>query len=314
MALSGSADGREKGNMPPARFKRMPIAGGAGARFDLIDRLRARIRTIERAPMSAPPAHRDVGGARSACIPASLPSPWTFGVEEIDGALPWNGLGPDGVHEVRPASYRDGWAALGFALALLARRIATLPPGEEGLLLWAFGRAWSREFGRPCGQGLAAMGLDPDRIVMVETRRDADLVWALEEGLKARALNALLGQVELAGWTAGRRLALAAQTHRTPCLIVSSGGPSRRKTSGLGAAFTRWRVTARPSEPPSLDARAPGAPRWRIELERCRWGRGGLVWDVEWSDGADCFRLVAPLADRAVEGREDRAPLRARAV
>ena len=313
MALSRFAGGRESCNTPPAQSPRMPIAGGVGARFDLIDGLRARIRTIEQAPMSSPrpPAHHDMGSARSACIPApagtSPPaSPWTFGAAEIDGNLPWGGLGLAGVHEVQPASYRDSWAALGFALALVARRGASLPAAPGNFILWALSRARGREFGQPYGPGLAALGLDPDAFIMLETVREADLAWALEEGLKARALAILLAQVNIASWTLGRRLALAAQAHQTPCLVLSSGNFSAGQTSGLAGAFTRWRVAGLASGPPAFDGRAPGAPRWRIALERCRWGRGGFTWDVEWNDEADCFRLVAPLADRAFEEQDAR--------
>jgi len=250
-----------------------------------------------------------MGSARPACISAPLKtspsvSPWTFGADEIDRALPWKGLGLTGVHEVQAASYRDSWAALGFALALVARRMASLPSGDRSLILWAFSHARGCEFGHPHGPGLAALGLDPDKFVMVETTRESDLAWALEEGLKARALAILLGQIDISNWTLGRRLALAAQAQRTPCLIVSSSNSGQMGGSGLGGAFTRWRVAARASTSAPFDTKAPGAPGWRIDLERCRWGRAALSWEVEWSDETNCFRLAASLADRAPETRE----------
>ena len=190
-----------------------------------------------------------MGSARSACIPASYEpadgsSPWGFGVDEIDEALPWRGLGLGGVHEVRAAAYRDNWAALGFVLALVARRAKSLPPSARPSILWAFTRTRGHEFGRPHGPGLAALGLDPDAFIMLEAPRDIDLVWALEEGLKARALALLLGQIDIASWTLERRLALAAQAHQTPCLILTSSRSPEQPSAGLAGAFTRWRVAA----------------------------------------------------------------------
>ena len=174
----------------------------------------------------------------------SRPPPWTFGAAAIDDALLGHSLSLAGVHEVQAISYRDSWAALGFALALLARRMASLPAGDESLGLWIFTQRMGREFGRPYGPGLAALGLDPGKLLMVETGCDGDAAWALEEGLKARALAILLGHIDAANWTLGRRLALVAQAYRTPCLIVSSS-----ISPGLGAALTRWRVAALVSSP-----------------------------------------------------------------
>ena len=261
-------------------------------RFSLIEGLRARIRTIERAPVSFSPnpANHDTGFARPAC--ASLP--WTFGIVEIDSALPWGGLEPAGLHEIQPRTHADSWAALGFALGLLRRRMVGIGAAGKTMSLWAFTSNTAHEFGRLYSPGLRAFGIDPSSLLMVEARRAVDLAWTLEEALKARALTAVLGQIDAANWTLGRRLALAAQTHRTPCLLISSPGMGE-----LGAAMTRWRVEAAPSCPHPFDASAPGTRRWRATLERCRWGPTGLTWDLEWSDDAYRFRLAAPLADRA---------------
>ncbi len=292
MALKPSAGGLESPALPPAGVGRMPTAGGAGMRSSLIEGLRARIRNIERAPvsLSSPPADHGTGFARPACTL----TPWTFGIVEIDHALPWGGLEPSGLHEIQPRSHSDSWAALGFALGLLRRRMAAFGMAERNLSLWAFSPGAAHEFGHPYGPGLLAFGIDPSALLMVEARRATDLAWTLEEGLKARALIAVLGQIDGANWTLGRRLALAAQAHRTPCLLISSPG-----TGELGAAMTRWRIETAPSCPHPFDASAPGARRWRATLERCRWGPTGLTWDLEWSDDAYRFRLAAPLADRA---------------
>ncbi|MGI9384199.1 MAG: hypothetical protein ACR2PO_13675, partial [Methyloligellaceae bacterium] len=211
MPASGSLSAHAGRSMAPARVQ---IAGGVGARSSLIERLRERIRTIEQAPVSLthPPALPGTGRPRSACTlthgtGAPAGPAWTFGAPEIDGALPWAGLEPAGLHEVRPAGYRDSWAALGFALALLERRRAGAGTDGRQAVLWGFTDVAARESGLPYGPGLAAFGLDPGDFLLVRAQRAQDVAWALEEGLKSRALLAVLGQIDAAHGILARRLA-----------------------------------------------------------------------------------------------------------
>src|SRR5580658_6074791 len=99
-----------------------------------------------------------------------------FGVAAIDRALPGGGLVRGALHEFHGAGAdeEDGAAAAGFA-AGIAGRIA------DGLVLWCLKR------GDLYGPGLAEHGLDPARIVRVKTARDDDILWAMEEGLRAPA-------------------------------------------------------------------------------------------------------------------------------
>ena len=69
-----------------------------------------------------------------------------------------------------------------------------------------------------------------------------DAAWALEEGLKSRTLVAALGQAEIRHELAARRLGLAAQASRTPCLLLS--GHRHRRLPGT---LTSWRIAARGS-------------------------------------------------------------------
>lgn len=274
-----------------ARVPRSLTAGGAEARSGLIGRLRGAIRAIEQVPVSlAAPPTVDTGARRPAC---SF-SPWTFGVEEIDRALPWAGLAVDGLHEIRPVSYSDSWAALGLALALLVRRKAGDETGRP--FLWVLSDHAAREFGTPHAPGLAHFGLDPQMILIARVRQQADFGWALEEGLKSRALGAVLGQGTALSLLEGKRLALATRNSRTPCLLLSG-----HRGSGLGPALTRWRVSTAASTPSPFNASAPGAPCWRLALERCRYGTGGRTWTLEWNYDAYRFHLAAPLADRTAE-------------
>ena len=273
-----------KKSVPREAFvPRSLTAGGAEARSGLVERLRGEIRAIEQAPVSlAAPPTVDTGAPRPACTSpektsAHTPS-WTFGIEQIDQALPWAGLPSNGLHEIRPASHADSWAALGFALALLARR----KTARGGILLWGFTERTAHEFGAPYAPGLSRFGIDPNALLMARARGGPDLAWVLEEGLKSRALDAVLGQGEAMPEAIGKRLALAARTHRTPCLLI----PDHR-AGGLGPALTRWRVAAAPSAPPPFNASAPGFPCWHLTLERCRHGPAGHEWTLEWQEARE---------------------------
>jgi len=217
-------------------------------------------------------------------------SPWTFGLDEIDAAL--GGLPPAALHETGGAGPRDGPAAAGFVLALLARRLASLPRQDGRVLLWCGSVPAAREHGCLYGPGLQALGLSPDRLLFVRGRKDKDVLWAMEEGVRSRAVAAVVGEIGAASFTATRRLALASQDRRVPSLLVRASGEMP-----ASAAATRWRVRSETSALPLFDARAPGTPRWRLDLVRCRGGQP-RTWVVEWSYETGSFRLAAALAAR----------------
>lgn len=226
---------------------------------------------------------------------ASSQAIWRLGLDAVDVALPRGGLAADGVHEIAAAAHGDAAVGTGFALALLRQL------GASGPVLWCRSAQSTRETGRIHGHGLASFGLAAGRVVFADARRDADVLWALEQGARSGAFAVLLGEVDTASFTATRRLALAAAAGGTPLVLLR---PHREL--GASAACTRWRVGAAPSAPDILDLSAPGPPRWRVELTRCRGGRPG-TWIVEWSHETHRFRLVAPSAARPLAARPPRA-------
>ena len=157
---------------------------------------------------------------------------------------------------------------------------------------------------------MAASGrLIPSRLILVRAHRDAEVLWALEEGLRAPAgvLGAVVGEVGAPDDTALRRLQLAAETAGRPCFLLRrrlyAGGDARASASAV--ALTRWRVGALPSMGPSGEmgrTDLPGRPRWRLELLRCR-GAGPGTFTVEWDDAAGDFALAAPVRDRPLAPR-----------
>lgn len=273
--------------VPPAG-----VAKAGGARARVLIELRAQIRAIEQVPVSlANPPAPGTALPRPAC---SLSSP----------LFPLNRLKRGGLHELRPEAYRDGPAALGFALALMAEQAAER--AGRDLVLWCLTRSAALEWGRPYGPGLRAFGLDPSLFLIVEARTVEDAAWALEEGLKSRVLGAALAQAEIKAPLAARRLNLAAQAARTPCLLLSS-----HRQFGLPGTLTRWRIAARRSGAVPFDANAPGAPSWQLTLERCRGEAPGRNFIVEFSHESFRLNLSAASSDRAPEAGESRERYRA---
>jgi protein ImuA len=286
--------GDHRGLVSPAGVEKR--AGGSTGRV-LIEQLRASIRALEQVPVSlATPPAPGAAPSRPAC---SLLPPSNDNAES-----PLESLQQGGLHEIKPERYRDTPAALGFALAVIAAAAQT---NCRGLVLWCLTRTAGREWGRPYGPALFRSGLYPARLLIVEARTADDAAWALEEGLKSGALVACLAQIPIKTPLAARRLGLAAQASRTPCLLLSGHGGadlSGMPGTGLPGTLTRWRIATEPSLPPPFDAAAPGAASWRLTLERCRGRAPGMSFRVEFSHESDRLRVAAASSDRAAEAGE----------
>ncbi len=251
--------------------------------------LRARIRALERG-----------GGARAHISSNASAAVLALGAGALDEHLPEGGLPLPGLHEI--AGARDEWddgVAAGFCLALLGRLAAARP----GPLLWVARRP---DLYAP---GIAALGLDPGRLILACPGSDAEALWAMEEGLRASALAAVAGEVAEPDDTAARRLQLAAEAGGRPCFLLRRRLYAPRRAVVAIPALTRWRVTALPSAedgpgaaramPGRWPAGLPDRPRWRVELLRCR-GAAPQAFDVEWDDAAGDFALVAGIRGRAL--------------
>ena len=113
------------------------------------------------------------------------------------------------------------------------------------------------EGGGPYGPGLDLFGVASAQLVVLRVPKPVDVLWAMEEALRCRALSCVIaeltGEGAVADLTATRRLSLAARE-----------GASAR-TSGFGL-LVRHNATAVPSA---------AATRWQIapalEPARCLW-------------------------------------------
>jgi protein ImuA len=178
-------------------------------------------------------------------------------------------LAPARVHEA------GGPAAPAFALTMAAQTggpVIWIRPAHapERLMPWAV-----RRF------------LSPARLLMVEARGEADLLWATEESLRAGAAGFVIAAPEKPlSLTAGRRLQLAAEAGRTTGLLLI------REEGGSNAAETRWHCTPLPAD-------APDSTRARWSLKKNKKGTMG-EFTVHWHGTAHSVPLVAPAGERDV--------------
>lgn len=208
-----------------------------------------------------------------------------LGIAPIDAAL-GGGLARGALHEIAAVSEAHLAAATGFALGLAARgRTHTCWLAEDMALA---------ESGAPYGPGLDAFGLHPERLLTVSVARPRDLLWAMEEALRCRAIGVVIGE-----WRHGeidmvamRRLSLAAAESGALALLLRAAPPTDAST-----AATRWIVGA---------AQSFGNENARFVAHLVRNRRGPLgSWILEWSDSDERFLLAthaqpvaAPALDR----------------
>ncbi len=225
-----------------------------------------------------------------------------LGVPKIDRTLPGGGLRLGCIHEVSGDE-----AATGLCAALLARTLATGRHGRTqvgssdargtrrvrgGALLWL---ARDNDLYAP---GLVRFGIGAGQLLVVSgLRRRDDMLWAMEEALRCRAVTGVVAETGRIGLAAGRRLMLAAEGTGVLGLVLSRragergqgargrGAEAGRDGAGVPAAVSRWRVTSvRGFCPRAASVQGDGGrtePRWRVELLHCRSGRPA-EWIVGW--------------------------------
>jgi protein ImuA len=150
----------------------------------------------------------------------------------------------------------------------------------------------AQERGDLYGHGLAALGILPERMLMITATKEKDLLWTLEEAVASGAFGAVVGSLgpmeRLYGFPASRRLKLRASATQTRLFLLR-----HRSNGGATAAQGRWTVSALPnrSEGEHAGYALLGAPRLRLTLERM----GGLP-PQSWEIGFD--GMAALLEDR----------------
>jgi protein ImuA len=163
-----------------------------------------------------------------------------------------------------------------FALMQAARQI----PRATGPVFWILPAHQPESpmlWGLP--QGLA------ERLHLVRTRSETDLLWAAEEALRSTEVAMVLAEPSKPlGLTAGRRLQLAAEAGRTTGLMLI------REGQGSNATETRWQAVP-------LAADRPDSTLQRWSLIKNKSGTLG-AWTVDWDGKAADVHLVSPAGER----------------
>jgi protein ImuA len=223
----------------------------------------------------------------------------------IDHAL-GGGLAAGALHEIAPTAPVNLGAASGFAVALAVRA-----SGDHRHVLWVATDHAVGEGGGPYGPGLDLFGLASARLLVLRVPRPVDVLWAMEEGLRCRALACVIAELTgdgaVAGLTATRRLSLAA---REGISAQNSGFGlllRHRASPAPSAAATGWRIAASPSRPDQFGGL--GTARFDLTLSKNRRGPSGR-WIVDWDHHERAFHAAVPVgvAQEALD-RPDRAPL-----
>jgi protein ImuA len=206
-----------------------------------------------------------------------------FGVGALDSYLPVGGLACGALHEVVPKTEGAIAAAFGFIAAILSRLPQAYP------LIFVRPAYGLRQHGRLSGHGLNSLGLDPRRLILVETAHRKETLWALAEALRSGAPAAVAGMIDKLDLKTSQKLHLAASDCGLPLFLLRPA-----QTLEASAAATRWRVGTAIAARDRFGLYA--RPRWHLQLERCRNGRPG-EWVVEYDHVAHRFSLAAALAD-----------------
>ena len=188
-------------------------------------------------------------------------------------------------------------AAIGFVLTRL--------PRTDAPILWVQDRLSRRETGRPYLPGIGTRR----PVIMVSLSRAVDVLWAMEDGLRCRALGGVIGEIwgdpPALDFTATKRLAMRSEAADVPCWLVR-----RAASADLSAARARWRIASQPAAPHPHDPLAPGAPRWSLDLFRARRSKPGQ-WVATYDRKTDRVDLAPAVRDRALDPRDGPARRRA---
>jgi protein ImuA len=191
-----------------------------------------------------------------------------MGLGPVAAAFP-QGVFPTGaMHEL----VSDGPEGVAAGRAFMAALIGRLMTGE-GACIWIGPR---RNVFPPA---LKAFGVEPDRVVFIDVRKEKEGLWAMEEALKCEGLAAVVGEISEVSFLASRRFQLAVEQSRVTGFLLRDRPRNRQPI----ATVARWQVTSLPGRMLAADMPGVGFPRWNVELLRMRGGQPGR-WELEWRE------------------------------
>lgn len=255
---------------------------------------------------------RDVAALDGQLAAARLP----LGVDSLDSALA-GGLALGRVHMLCGRPGHDG-ALTGFAVALLRRILARVDAAAP--IVWCPAAAGGGA-GMLHAAGLAALGLDPGRLLIVDSPSPGARLAALEDILRTEGLAAVIVEYDGVSQSSdywmrlARRAQLAAEASGVTGLLL--GWPVA--ATGFD---TLWRIAPSVSDLASSDressdlavpasgslamAARPWHPGWQVDLVHARGGRAHslrLSWDAHANRLAELPPMASAVDARGTEGQ-----------
>jgi protein ImuA len=211
---------------------------------------------------------------------------FNFGLGPLELAFPGHRFPTGAIHEFLSNTNENAAATTGFIAGLAG----SLMQQGDGACLWISAK---RTVFPPA---LKMFGIDPDRVIFIDSTREKDLLWAVEEALKCGALAAVVGELKEISFTESRRLQLAVEQSRVTGLMHHF---SPRNVTAT-ASVCRWEVTPVAGQQ-EIGLPGVGDSCWNVTLQRVRNGKPG-AWLIAWSAGR--FRHVYRDAADTVPGHQ----------
>lgn len=181
------------------------------------------------------------------------------------------------IHEFLSQKKEDATATSGFVAGLINSLMS-----NSSVTLWV---SSSRTLFPPA---LKAFGIQPERFIFIDLKRERDVLWAMDEALKCGALSTVVGEMQNLSFMESRRLQLAVEQSQVTGFILRNNLSKVNTT----ACVSRWNITPLPSEDIE-DLPGIGFPKWKVELLKVRNGKPG-AWDIQWINGKFAPVFQAP--------------------
>lgn len=198
--------------------------------------------------------------------PVSLESAIDCGLGMMNKNFPGACFPLGSIHEFFCNKAEDVSSTSGFIAGVLSSILA-----GGGVVLW---------ISQSCltfPPALVLFGIEPEKVIFIDVKKEKELLWVMEEALKSQGLAAVVAETPEISFTASRRFQLAVEQSRTTGFVIRQNPRNQSTVCPL-----RWRITSLPSANTN-GLPGVGIPRWNVELLKVRNGTPG-IWQIEWNE------------------------------
>lgn len=211
-----------------------------------------------------------------------------FGLDAMCSAFP-RGIFPRGaVHEFVSPTAACATASNGFISGILS---SLMMDGTHCL--------WVSTKRSLFPAALKFFGVPPHQVIFVDVRRDRDVLWVMEQGLKCDAFAAVVAELGEVTFAESQRLQLAVEKSGVTGFLHRRR-PQRQHAL---ACMARWKIRPSASHLPD-DLPGVGHPVWEVQLEKIKNGKPGN-WRFGWRRGKFvCMPAQQPSAKPGLQKME----------